>query len=123
MFVSDIKLPILNGNGLEDLEKHWFLCEVVWTVKQVQEEAIKRAHMIVTFRVRALDRYMKFYVVPVGVLQKSLDQIQIGFIEEFKKPKSELQCITELKEIKQLSTEFVWDFDQIFNTLMAKVHF
>ena len=29
---SDIKLPIFNGNGLEDPKQHWFLCEVVWKV-------------------------------------------------------------------------------------------
>ena len=32
MVRNDIKLPIFNENGLEDPEKHWFLCEVVWTV-------------------------------------------------------------------------------------------
>ena len=42
---------------------------------------------------------------------------------EFKKPKSELQCITEIKEIKQLPTESIWDFDQWFKTLMAKLIF
>ena len=47
----------------------------------------------------------------------------MGFIDEFKKPKYELQCIRELKEIKQFPTEFVWDFDQRFKTLMAKVRF
>ena len=25
----EIKLPIFNGNGLEDQEKHWFLCDIV----------------------------------------------------------------------------------------------
>ena len=28
----DIKLPIFNGNGLEDLEQHWLLCNNVWTI-------------------------------------------------------------------------------------------
>ena len=32
MVVADIKLPIFNGNGLEDPEKHWFLCEALWTM-------------------------------------------------------------------------------------------
>ena len=44
-------------------------------------------------------------------------------ITEFRKPKSELQCITEIKEIKQALAELGWDFDQWFNTLMAKVSF
>ena len=40
---NDIKLQIFNGNGLEDLEKHWFPCEALWTIQQVQDEAIKKA--------------------------------------------------------------------------------
>ena len=44
-------------------------------------------------------------------------------IKEFKKPKSESQCITELKDIKQLPTESVWDFDQKFKALIDQVSF
>ena len=44
-------------------------------------------------------------------------------IDEFRNPKYESQCITEIKEIMKLPTESVWDFDQIFKTLMAKVSF
>ena len=44
-------------------------------------------------------------------------------IKEFKKPMSESQCITELKDIKQLPTETVWDFDQKFKALIDQVIF
>ena len=44
-------------------------------------------------------------------------------ILEFKKPQSKSQCINEIKEIKQAPTETIWDFDQRFKTLMAKVSF
>ena len=44
-------------------------------------------------------------------------------IFEFRKPKSKSQCITKIKEIKQELAETVWDFDQRFETLMAKVSF
>ena len=40
---NDIKLLIFNGIGLEDPEQHWFLCEAVWTVPQVQDEDIKKS--------------------------------------------------------------------------------
>jgi len=40
---DDIKLPIFRGTGLEYPEQHWFLCEAVWNVKQVQNDAIKMA--------------------------------------------------------------------------------
>ena len=55
MVGNDIKLSIFHGNGLEDLEKHWFLCEVVWTMRQVQDEAIKKAQTITILRGCALD--------------------------------------------------------------------
>ena len=32
---TDIDLPIFNGNGLEDPKQHWFLCDVVWTVRHI----------------------------------------------------------------------------------------
>ena len=32
MAENDIKLLILNGNGLEDPKQHWFLCEALWTM-------------------------------------------------------------------------------------------
>ena len=62
---------------------------------------------------------MRFTWVPQGGTAKTLDEIRIGLFEEFKKPKSEAQYITELKEIKQFPNEMIWDFDQRFKTLMA----
>ena len=47
----------------------------------------------------------------------------MGLIDDFRKPKFESQCITEIKEIKQLPTKYFRYFNQIFKTLMAKVSF
>ena len=55
---------------------------------------------------------MRFMGVPQGGTAKTLDEIRIWLFEEFKKPKSEAQYITELKEIKQFPNETIWDFDQ-----------
>ena len=54
---------------------------------------------------------------------KTLDEVREGLIEEFWKTKSEAQYIIELKEIKQFPNETVWDFDQIFKTLMERFGF
>ena len=59
----------------------------------------------------------------MGTLSKTLDNVQQGLIDEFRKPKFEAQYITELKEIKQFPNETMWDFDQRFKTLMARVSF
>ena len=123
MVGNDIKLPIFNENGLEDPQKHCFLCEFVQTVRQVQNEAIKGAQMITTLRGRALEWYMKFSVVSRGFTHKKIDQIRARLIDEFRNPKFESQCITQIKDINKLPTEFVWDFDQRFKKLMAKVIF
>ena len=66
---------------------------------------------------------MKFMQVPTGNLVKTLPEIRNRLIEEFRKPKSKLQYITELKEIKQYPNESVWDFDQRFKMLMEKFSF
>ena len=92
-------------------------------MRQIQDENIKKAQMITTLQDHALDWYMKFSIVPVGVIPKAFNDILVGLIDEFRKPKSKSQCIIEIKEIKQLPTKSVWDFDQIFKTLMAKVSF
>jgi hypothetical protein len=44
-------------------------------------------------------------------------------LKELKKPKSESQYITKLKEIKQVLIESVWDYDQIFKDLMGSLTF
>ena len=79
--------------------------------------------MIMTLRGCALDWFMKFCAAPTGTPQKTLEEIQAAMISEFRKPKSETQCITKIKEIKQALAETVWDFDQRFKMLMAKVSF
>ena len=89
----------------------------------MQDEDIKKGQLATNFQGHALDWYMKFVQVSMGHPQKTLAQIRNGLIEEFKKPKSESQYITELKEIKQYPNESVWDFDQRLKTLMAKVSF
>ena len=63
----------------------------------MQDEYIKKGKFVTTFQERALDWYMKFVQVSMGHPQKTLVQIRIVLIEEFKKPKSESQYITELK--------------------------
>jgi hypothetical protein len=42
---------------------------------------------------------------------KPLNHIKNTLITEFKKPKSESQCITEMKEIKKNLVESIWEFD------------
>jgi hypothetical protein len=106
---NEMRLPTFRGDGFEDPDQHWFLCEAVWSIKNVTDESIKRAQFSTTLRDRALRWYMKFIQ---GVVQlEPLNEIKTALIVKFKKPKSKSQCITELKEIKQKVDEPVLEFD------------
>jgi hypothetical protein len=59
-----------------------------------------------------------------GLVQPNpLNKIKNVLIVEFNKPKSESQCITELKDIKQKVAEPVWEFYQKFKTLTDQLTF
>ena len=118
---DEMRLPIFWGDGSEDHDQHWFLCEAIWNIKNVTDEAIKRTHFSTTLWDRALIWYMKLVQ---GIAQpKPLNPIKNALIAKFKKPKSESQCITEMKEIKKKVDELVWEFDQRFKTLIGRLTF
>ena len=94
------------------------MCEALWNVKQVQSDAVKMAQLTTTFRDRALNWFMKYSLGQA----RTLAQVR-AVLSEFKNPKSESQCITELKEIKQKLTETLWEFDKKFKTLLDQVSF
>ena len=116
---DDMKLPTFKGTGAEDPEQHWFLCEAVWTIKGLQDDNIKLVQLVTTLREWALTWYMKY----TSAIPRTLIQVRTALIKEFKKPMSESQCIIELKYIKQLPIESVWDFDQKFKALIDQVSF
>ena len=106
----EMRLPIFRGYGSEYPDQHQFLCEVVWSIKNVTKEVVKRAHFSTTLSDHALIWYMKFVQ---GIAQpKPLNEIKNVLVSKFKKPKLESQCIRQLKEIKQRIVEPVWEFDQ-----------
>ena len=61
---DDPKLPLFQGNATEDPKQYWFLCKVVWTVKQVQDHDIKKGQVEMTFRGQSFDQYMEFVTSP-----------------------------------------------------------
>jgi hypothetical protein len=118
---DEMRLSTFRGDGSEDPDQHWFLCEVVWSIKNVIDEAVKRAQFSTTLRDHTLSWYMK--LVQGTAQPKLLNKVKNALVVELKKPKSESQCITELKEIKQRVAEHVWEFDQRFKTLMGPLTF
>jgi hypothetical protein len=92
----------------------------VWSIKNITDEAVKRDQFNTTLRDHTLSWYMKFVQ---GATPKPLNSIKTTLIVEFKKPKSESQCIKKLKEIKQRTTKPVWEFDQRFKNLTGHLSF
>ena len=84
----------------------------MWIVKQNMNDKVKKGQLETTLRGRAQDCFMKFVQVPTGAPVKTIVEVRKGLIEEFRKLKSEVQYITELKEIKKYLNETIWDFDQ-----------
>jgi hypothetical protein len=116
-----MRLPIFKRDGSEDPNQHSFLCETVWSIKNVTNEEVKRAQFSTTLRYRALRWYMNLVQ---GIAQpKFLNEIKNALVAEFKKPKLESKCITKLKEIKQRVAEPVWEFYQRFKTSTGCLNF
>jgi hypothetical protein len=95
---DEMRLPIFRGDGSEYPDQQWFLCEVVWSIKKVTDKHVKRNQFSTTLRNHALNYYMKFVLGPGQ--SKPLNDIKNVLSAEFKKPKSESQCIIDLKDIK-----------------------
>ena len=87
------------------------------------DDEVKKVKLETTLLGHALYLFMKFVQVPMGAPAKKLHEIRKWLIEEFRKPKSKVQYITELKEIKQYRNDTLLDFDQRFKTLMERVSF
>ena len=51
---DDIKLLVFKGIGSEDPEQFWFLCEAVWTAKNITDQDTRREQLVTSFRDRAL---------------------------------------------------------------------
>ena len=72
---------------------------MIWTTRQTIDDDVNKSKLDTTLRVHALEWIMRFMCIPHGGTANTLDEIQTGLFEEFKKPKSEAHYITELKQI------------------------
>jgi hypothetical protein len=110
-----LRMLAFHGEGTKDPEKHLLICDTIWTVNIVQLE--------MTFRDHALLWYMKYQIMTLAGQTRTLAEVRKDLLKEFQKPKSKSQCITELKEIKKIMNELVWDYDQIFKILKDRLTF
>jgi hypothetical protein len=92
-------------------------------VKNVQDDDAKIVQLEMTFRDHALLWYMKYQTTTPAGQTRTLADVRQALLKEFQKPKSESQCITEMKEIKKIVNESVWDYDQRFKILKDRLTF
>jgi hypothetical protein len=118
-----LSMPGFQGVGSEDPEHHLFVCETIWIVKNVQDDAMKIAQLAMMFRGHALLWYINYHITTLVGKSRTLEEIGQSLLKEFRKPKSTSQYITELKEIKQVQTETIWDYDQRFKYVMGRLKF
>jgi hypothetical protein len=118
-----LRMPLLQGVGSKDPEQHLFICDTTWTMKKVQDDDVNFAQLAMNLRDCALLWYMKYHNTTLVGLTKKLAKVRQALLKEFQKPKSQLQCIAELKEIKQIVNEALWDYDQRFKILKDRLTF
>ena len=41
----EMKMLIFNGNGTDDQEQYWFLCEAIWTARQTIDDDVKKSQL------------------------------------------------------------------------------
>ena len=120
---NTLTLPEFKGIGSEDQEQHLFICETIWTANNFQDDGENITQLAKTFRGCMLVWYMKLQSTTILGQARTLANIREALLKEFKEPKSESWYITELNKIKQVKTEFVWEFDQRFKYVMGRLKF
>lgn len=77
--------------------------------RYINNDDVNKAQIVTSLRERALTWYMKYSMSNPNDI---FDEVNRPLVSEFKKPKSELQYIRELKEIKKALTESLWELGQ-----------
>ena len=71
--------------------------------------------LVTSLQDRALSRYIKYCSTHPAVALKDMKDV---LNNEFKKPKSQVKSLIEVKEIQKKVNEFAWDFDQRLKCLL-----
>ena len=78
-------------------------------MQQINDYDMKKAQLVETLHDRELTWYIKYNTTH---LNASLGKTKDVLTAEFMKLNSKVQCVIEIKEIKQRVIEFAWDIDQ-----------
>jgi hypothetical protein len=76
-----LRMLEFQGTGSEDPEQHLFVCDTIWTVKNVQDEVTKIVQLAMTFRGHALLWYMKFQTTTPSRIVKKFGRDQTSIVK------------------------------------------
>lgn len=82
-------LPELLGKGNGDADQHQFLCEAIWSAKNIVTAEMKLVEFQTMLRGHALRWYMKYVQSTPQDITKTMNEVKQAFIVEFQKPKIE----------------------------------
>jgi hypothetical protein len=100
-----------------------FIYENIWVAKRITDEDTKVAHLVITFKDRAIDWYMGISTNNPTGKPTTVAYVKRQLINEFQKPSSKDQFMKEMTEIKQKPGELVWEVDQKFKRLKGKLKY
>jgi hypothetical protein len=100
-----------------------FFRETIWATNNVQDEVVKNVQLETKFRGCVLVWYMKLQSTTPTSHARNLAEISQALLKEFKNPKSESEYITELKEIKYVQIDSIWELNQRFKDMMGILTF
>jgi hypothetical protein len=67
----------------DDVEKHWFTYEVIWSTNHITNEASKITQLETTFRDKVPTCYMKYKVTTPAGRERSLTDIKRDLLRKF----------------------------------------
>jgi len=83
------------------------------------DDDLKKVQLVITLQDKALRWYIKYSTTHLAVKLKATKD---ALNNDFKKPKSQAQFVTEFKEIKWKVNESSWDFDQSLKCLLQQAN-
>ena len=100
--LNTVKMCVFRGQGSKDPIQFWFTVEFVWKAQHVNDDHLKKEQLVTTLQDRALTWYIRYSTTHIfASLSNTKDTMNV----EFRKPKSQAQCVTKIKEIKKRANE------------------
>ena len=117
------RMSIFHGVENEYPEKNVFMCDVIWTMKQVLYDDTNIIQLVTKLRDCTLLQFMKYQCTSPSNQPRTLPDFRGALLKKIRKLKQDQNYITKIKEIKKLRNQYTWEFDKRFKVLMDRFTF